>query len=338
MTSSKEPHRQRVEVPLRGVDKATALLLTMSKASADRIIKQFEDRDIRAVAQSAMELASVDLPTLAHIIEELGTSMEIADPLVGSPKGAKDLLSGVVSDDAVDAFLDTASSDPSRLIWDALDGVDATRLVAFVAAEHPQIGACLLSKLQPAKASSVLEALDPELQSELSLRLLALEPIGDPALRLLESWISVEFSSQSPQVDAVGNHARLAAILNQLQRDQSSAILDRLDAAQPEDARQVRQFVFSFEDIVGLSIESRTALFDQIPSERTILALRECEPALCVAVLAALSPRSRRVVEAELSSPSSAPIATVIEARRAIADHALGLAAKSLIRLNAAIG
>ena len=73
MTSTKEPHLQSAEVPLRGVDKATALLLTMSKASADRIIKQFEDRDIRAVAQSAMELASVDLPTLAQIIAELGS-------------------------------------------------------------------------------------------------------------------------------------------------------------------------------------------------------------------------------------------------------------------------
>ena len=336
MTSSKEPHRQSVEVPLRGVDKATALLLTMSKASADRIIKQFEDRDIRAVAQSAMELASVDLAALEKLIEELGASMEIADPLVGSPQGAKDLLSGVVSDDAVDAFLGTPSSDPSQLIWDALDDVDAAKIATFVAAEHLQVGTCLLSKVHPAKASLVLQALDREMQSDLSFRLLSLETIGEPALRLLESRISAEFLSPSAQVDAVGNHARLAAILNQLQREQSTAILDRLDAAHPEDARQVRQFVFSFEDIVGLSIEDRTVLFDEISAERTILALRACDAALRMAVLSALSPRSRRVVEAELSSPSSAPIASVIEAQRAIAEHALGLAAKSLISLRAA--
>lgn len=329
MTRSKQ---QPFSTPLGGVDKATALLLTMSKASADRIIKQFEDSDIRAVARSAIDLPTVECATLSLVIDELGSLLEAGEMLAGSSQGAKDLLSGVVAD--VDAYLGV-QSDPSSNVWQQIARVPDRVLVDFISTEETQVGAYLLSRLEPDKASAVLGTMDVARQSALSLRLMSLTTISDVANRLIESHIAEKLLKQTTDNASTDNYARLAAILNQMRRDQTSAILERLDADRPDDTRQVRQFVFSFEDIIALSAEDRMRLFDQVPAERTVLAIRECDPALQSAVIAALSPRSRRIVEAELSSLGSTSEAAILDARRAIARDALSLAAQSVISLGA---
>jgi flagellar motor switch protein FliG len=122
-------------------------------------------------------------------------------------------------------------------------------------------------------------------------------------------------------------------MLNKLDRDQSSAILRRLGAELPKDAQKVKKFVFSFEDVVALGPDDRAALFEQAPTERTILALRGCEPTLAGVILDSLSPRVRRLVASELSNAVKVAPQAVADARRSIADLALALAERSIISL-----
>jgi flagellar motor switch protein FliG len=95
----------------------------------------------------------------------------------------------------------------------------------------------------------------------------------------------------------------------------------------------VRKHLFAFEDIARLSVDARARLFDEVPTETTIQALCECEPALQGLVLSALSPRARRIVEAELAANAKVARMGILQARRAIADLAMGLASRSLIKL-----
>jgi flagellar motor switch protein FliG len=128
-------------------------------------------------------------------------------------------------------------------------------------------------------------------------------------------------------------HARLGAILNNLERDQTDEVLRRLSAA---DAAKVRNFIFSFEDLGTLTVEDRSKLFDAAGSEQLILALRGCDGEFAEMVLSALSPRSRRVVESELSAGATPPPKAVAQARRNIAAKAIELAENSAIKLRSA--
>jgi flagellar motor switch protein FliG len=125
----------------------------------------------------------------------------------------------------------------------------------------------------------------------------------------------------------------LGAVLNKLDRDQASAILQRLSDELPKEAQRVRKFVFSFEDVGALTQEDRATLFEQAPAERTILALRDCDPALAGIILDSLSPRARRLIASELSNAVRVANSAIVEARRAIADLALALAERSMISL-----
>ena len=113
---------------------------------------------------------------------------------------------------------------------------------------------------------------------------------------------------------------RLAEIMNKLERQQMNDILDSLMQHRPKEARRVKKLLFTFEDIAQMTAANRGKLVDQIPTERTMLALRGADPTLQDIILSCLSGRSRRMIEQELSSGAPVPQKEIMAARRAIAD------------------
>ena len=96
--------------------------------------------------------------------------------------------------------------------------------------------------------------------------------------------------------------------------------------------------LFTFDDIVNLSPRARVTLFDQVPTERVILALKGTDPIFRDLVLSSLASRAKRMVEAELQNGQPSPQRDVLKARRAIADLVLEMAEKGQIELNSSEG
>lgn len=320
---------------MSGAHKVTALLLAMGKPLADRIIKQFEDREIRALARTAMELPSIDLEVIDLLVTELSSQLGTGASIEGSSGGARALLDGVVSEDDMGEIMGELSGQPPSLIWKKLKSVADDKLYQFISGEQPQVAAYVISKLEPDQAAAIIDKLDPELRANLSMRLLGLKPISDAAIRLLAERLASELLPQKSEKVASGQnyHAQLGAILNKLDRSKSVAVLDRLASDRPDDARKVRKFIFSFEDVIRLTPEDRGRLFEEAPTERIVRALRNCEGSIVVQVLATLSPRVKRLVESELANPAKVPNKLILDERRAIADTALALAERSIIAL-----
>ena len=132
-----------------------------------------------------------------------------------------------------------------------------------------------------------------------------------------------------------GSHAKLADIINKLDRDKVDDVLQSLAEAKPETAAALKSLLFRFEDIVKLSQKSRSTLFDQIPAERVVLALRATDAAFRDTVLSSLASRARRMVESELESSEGSVNREVLDARDAIAELALAMAGRGEIELNA---
>ena len=318
---------------LSGVEKVTAVLLAVGKPSADMILRQLDNAELREVTRSALKLPEVELELLREIALELEAELEKGRPLAGSTESTKELLTGVVTSEQIDDMLIQISDEPAA-VWSRLSKVPAARLATFIAEEQPQVAAYLLSSLDAQMVSQVLMYLNPDLRGEISARLLTVSPIGAEAERLLAVRIAEDILGVEEQPAGANAHAKLGAILNNLERDQVYDVLGRLPAA---DAAKIRTFIFSFEDLGTLTVEDRSKLFDAAGSEQLILALRGCDGEFAEMVLSALSPRSRRVVESELSAGADPPQKAITQARRNIAAKAIELAEKSVIKLRSEI-
>ena len=318
---------------LSAVDKVTALLLTMSKPRADSIIKKFDNQEIRLVGYSASALPSVSDEVIEQLIDELYEALQASGSLGGSSNAAQQLLSGVISDDQISDIMAELSGTTSERVWTKLGEVRDDKIAEFVAGEQPQVAAVVLSRLDADKAAGVLERLSGEQRADLSRRLLVLKPINETAMQLVAERMRQALFAEVVADGEVNKHARLAAILNKLEREQIEEILTTLGETDPEDAERVKGHVFTFEDIGGMGAEDRGRLMDEVPAERVVTALRDVDPELCDQILQVLSPRSRRIVEAELAAPARVPPKAITEARRWIAVLALNMAERSLIKL-----
>jgi flagellar motor switch protein FliG len=318
---------------LSAADKVTALLLTMSKPFADQIIKKFDNQEIRLVGHSASALPSVSDEVIEQLIDELYAALEAPNDLGGSSTVAKQLLSGVVSEDQITEIMSELSIPLVDRVWARLDAIKEDRIAEFVASEQPQVAAVVLSKMDPSKAAAVMELLTSEQRADLSRRMVLLKPVSDTAMQLIAERMQQTLFAEVVVETGVNKHAQVAAILNKLDRDHIEDILTTIGATDPDDAERIKGHVFTFEDISGMDAEDRARLMDEVPSERIILALREADSNLCELILQALSPRSRRIVEAELATPVRVPPKSIVEARRWISVLALSMADRSLINL-----
>lgn len=111
-------------------------------------------------------------------------------------------------------------------------------------------------------------------------------------------------------------------------------VLNSLSVTRPKSAEILKGLLFTFDDIVNLTPAARTLLFDQIPTDKIVLALKGTDPSFREVILSSLASRVRRMVEHELNGREPAAQRDVLEARRSITDLALELAGRGEIDLN----
>jgi flagellar motor switch protein FliG len=92
--------------------------------------------------------------------------------------------------------------------------------------------------------------------------------------------------------------------------------------------------LFTFDDIVNLTPKARMQIFDQVPTDRVVTALKGTEASFRELILSSLASRTRRLVDHELATGVPANHREILEARRAITDLALEMAGRGEIELN----
>jgi flagellar motor switch protein FliG len=305
----------------------------MDKRLASRLLKHFDEDDIKLIAQTASDLGTVAKPVLEELIEEFAGHMKGGGDLMATADEVEQLLAGVVSPGQISEIMSQVRSKSLQSIWVRLSETPPDNLGRYLTREHPQIAALVLSRANPAYAASILRLLPTLLRNEVMRRMLSIKPILDKPLRLLQEAFKEDVLSNARNAGP-SIHARLADIINKMDRKQMDEVLQDLDAHRPKEAEIVRSLLFTFDDIAKLNQTAMLALFDQVPPERTIAALNGADAHLRDLILEAVPARARRMIEQEIATGKKPLTKEIAKARRAIADLALELVEKGVIDLN----
>jgi flagellar motor switch protein FliG len=130
------------------------------------------------------------------------------------------------------------------------------------------------------------------------------------------------------------SNVRIADILNRMERELIDGILSDFESARPKTAKALKRLLFRFEDIGKLEAKARTAVFDQVPAEHVVQALKGTDKEFQELLLSSLPARSRRMVESELGQDDEPNARAVTDARRAIVDRIMEMAGKGEIEIN----
>jgi flagellar motor switch protein FliG len=308
----------------------------MGKPAAGRLLKHFDVDELKLITRSVADLGSVPIPTLEGLVEEFAGQFVSGVDLQGSTAEVEQLLSGILTPEQVADIMADVTGNSNHAIWDRLSSISETVFASYLSKEHPQTAAFVLSKVVPTCAAKVMGQLPRDLRNELMRRMVSIAPVQESATRIIQSQLAEDLLLNLSRQNGNDHNARMADIINKMERDQMEDVLQSLAAVRPKAAEVLRGLLFTFDDIIKLQPKARMVLFDKIPTELVVLALKGTDTAFRDAILSSLAARARRIVDNELASGGPALQRDVLKARRMIADTALELAENGEIELNSA--
>lgn len=319
---------------LKGPERVATLLFAMGKPAASKILKHFSEEEIRLVTKSAAQLGPVSPIQIEQLVEEFASNFSDGADLVGGAAHIEKLLTGILSPEQIANIMSEVVGNANRSIWERISTVTESAIASYLMKEHPQTAALILSKVKPSCAAKVMTQLPQPLRNNLMRRMLSMKPIVDETMKSIEKTLHEDFMANFSKNAGADTHAKIADIINKMERDHMEDVLTSLSSVRPKSAEILRGLLFTFDDIVKLTPKDRTTLFDQVPPDRVVLALKGTNDEFRKVVLSALSSRVRRMIEHELNSKEPSAHRDIAEARRTITDLALEMAGRGEIVIN----
>lgn len=319
---------------LAPVDQVATLLLAMGKPAAGRLLKYFEPDEIKRITQSASRLGAVSPDLLDTVVESFAEEFASGSSLVGTVNEVEKLLTGLLPADQVADILADLRGNANRSVWERMATVSESSLASYLVKEHPQTAALILSKVKPAIAAKVMGHLPLPVRNTVMRRMLSFKPVTDDVMQAVERALHEDFLINGSRNSGADTHAKMADIINKMDRQQMDEALTSLSDTLPKSVEILKGLLFTFDDIVKLAPRARTTLFDAVPNDRLVLALKGTDAEFRTVVLSALSARVRRMVEHELNGGDPAAQRDVMEARRSITDLAMDMAGRGEIEIN----
>jgi flagellar motor switch protein FliG len=321
-------------VRLRGPDKVAALLLSMGRPLAGKLLQQFDTEEIRIVTRAAADLRPVTTQELEILIEEFAFKFSSGPNILGTVGELEKLLTNVLPPEQVADIMADVLGSTNRSIWDRISSVSESLLATYLLKEHPQMAALILSKVKPACAAKVMGQLPAQVRNGLMRRMLSLKPIVEEAMRIVDKTLHEDFMLNFARNMGADTYSRMADIINKMERSHMEDTLKNLAASRPKSAEVLKSLLFTFDDIANITPKARMAIFDQIAADKIVVALKGTGPGFRELILGALASRTRRLVEHELHAGTPSSQRDVLEARRAITDLALEMANRGEVELN----
>lgn len=310
--------------------KAAAILVAMGKLSAGRLLKFFKQEELKSLIEAARLLRTIPQADLELIVAEFEAEFTEGAGLLDSADKMDSILSESLSPEEVSAIMngkgEEAPPEGPPPIWPELEKLEPGRLGGFLAGEHAQTSAMVLSKLAPQAAANVLLVLEKPLRSEIIKRMVTMAAVPEAAEKIVTGQLRARVLAETSVKDTSAGQVRVASLLNELDKSQLDEVMKDLEEAGTPDLDAVRARIFSFEDVPMLSQKARVLIFDGLSSEVVTLALRGAAPELAESVLSAIGARSRRMIESELGQgDDGVPAADIAQARKTVAATTIRL-------------
>lgn len=324
-----------LEAPLTPPEKAAAVLLAMGKPVAGKLLKFFEQDELQIIIKKAQALRTIPPQELITLVNEFEELFSEGAGLMDNAKAMESILEEGLTPDEVDGLLGRRTQFQAfeQSIWEKLQDSDPELIGNFLAKEHPQTAAYIVSMLPSAFAGKTLMKLPDEVRATILHRAVNMKNVNPRAAEIIERRVA-ELITQLEQEKGAAGTAKVAEIMNELSKPEVDTLLGQLETVSKKDVEKVRPRIFLFDDIRGMPARSRSTLFNDISSEIITMALRGTDNDLREAILSAIGARQRRMIESDLAAGDQGVNPREIAvARRTVTQEAIRLAGQNQLSL-----
>ncbi len=203
--------------------------------------------------------------------------------------------------------------------FEFLARADADQVHGFLAAEHPQTIALILSFLEPTAASALFGGLAPDLQPDVARRIASMDRTMPEVVREVERVLEKKLAAAGAEEYAeAGGVASIVDILGLSDRSTEKRVVDALEGRDRELAEEIKKRMFVFEDIVLLEAGAVARLAERLDGEILTRAMKAAPEEVKAFILGALPEHTAAALKARLEKAGRLRLSEVEAAQQKV--------------------
>jgi len=259
---------------MTGTEKAAALLFILGPGIASDILKHLDEDSIEKLSAEIVKMQSLpddekdDL--IGEFIIELKRSSKTPS---GGINKARKMIVDAFGEDKADELLKKIENRDTESNFKFLNELEDVQLLNLLKDEQPQIIALVLKFITPQKAGKLLKSLSPEKSRDTGVKLARMtNPSAEAAVAvaraLKKRCRDIKLNDEKHSI--AGGVESLAGILSHMSSEQERNLLKNIDITVPHISKEIKEMIFSFENIANLSNKEIRILIDEINDDYTI--------------------------------------------------------------------
>ena len=307
---------------MTGPKKAAILLLALGEDAAADVMKNLEEAEIQQVGYYMSRFTDVSPEELDIVLEEFYRNSVMADEGVNissSPDFVKNALTKALGADRAKELSDNLRAGEEEAGLEALRYAEPIMIANYIRTEHPQTIALILSYLKNAEQSSaVLREMPESLQADILYRMAVIESIPPGVISEMNEVLTEEMKTAGSMATSVGGVEPVAEILNSVDKATETRILSSIEETNPELAEQIRELMFTFEDMALIDAKQMQLVMKDVDQADMVLALKTASDAVKELIFGSMSSRAAEMVREDLENLGPAKLSDVEAAQQKI--------------------
>jgi len=266
------------ESAIPGKRKAAILLVLLGDDVAAAVYKNLPDAEVRLITQEIADLEYVSPELASRVLKEYHRLTMTQDYLAqGGPEFANKLLIKAFGEHGAKALLDEVhrAQEASSQNLDTMQKTDPHQLAKFIQGEHPQTIALVLAHLNAKNAQAVLMMLPEKIRGQAVKRLAQMQQFSPEMVKQISIVLHKRLLTLGQQSRrAYGGVKAVADMLNQLDQEATTTILDTIEQDNTQLATSIRNLMFTFDDFREVPDTGIRELLGQVDKKTLATALK----------------------------------------------------------------
>ena len=315
---------------LTGRQKAAVFLITIGSSRAAEVLKHLSEREIEALSTEMASLWRVKADTAEAVVQDFAERFEAHNEFaMGGPEFAREVLEHLLGASRAEEIIGSITAQAELRPFDFLRRTPPEQIATFLSDESPQTIALVTASLHTTLGARVLASLPSALQADVALRIATMEDMNPGVVEDIERGLRLKLSNVvSQEFSQAGGIDALAEILNRAGRSTERTVLEAIAETNGEMADEIRQRLFTFDDIVQLSDRDIQLLLREVDQKDLALALRGVADHVKEGIFRNMSARGTEMLKEDLETGQPQ--------RRAVVEEAQGRIVGAIRRLEEA--
>ncbi len=320
---------------LTGAQKSAVLLIALGVEGATAVLRKLHDDEVERISVEIARFRNISGDIVEAVLMEY-RDMKMAQNYIaqGGSSFAREVLVAALGDRRAEEIMMRVEAAMEVSAFHLLQTVETSQLTNFLTYEHPQTAALILAHLNSRKAADIIAGFSAEMQSEVMVRLATMNKTSPELLRDIEEVIRGQIGSLfGTELSTAGGIDKVADILNNISRAAERSIMDGIRESEPELAANIKNLMFTFDDLVGVSGRDLQRLLMDVDQKDLALSMKAAGEELKQKVFGNVSERVAEALKEEIELLGPVRVSDVDEAQKSILAKAQQLEEEEEITL-----